>query len=138
MSLKLDIHPVAFAGTDRAEHFRRAREIAEEIRKIHGIEDAKVYERFQKAVGIQNTVDPIIVAAIVSATSVVVAATITGIFTVLREKREKKDHRETVVQIFGNWYVINKESESQIKQEIKELIEEYSDKEKPNKAASDD
>jgi len=110
-SLEIQIHPVAFSGTDRLAQFRRAKEIAEEMRKIEGVENAQVRELLQKAIGIQNTIDPIITAAIITGTSAVVAATVTGIFSLLREKREKKDHRETAICVLGDWYVIKNEAD---------------------------
>jgi hypothetical protein len=128
-SLEIQIHPVAFSGTDRLAQFRRAKEIAEEIRKIEGVENAQVRELLQKAIGIQNTIDPIITAAIITGASGVVEATITGIFSLLREKREKKDHRETIIYVLGDWHVIKHEAderkvikciEAQIKREKEE------------------
>jgi hypothetical protein len=70
-SLEIQIHLVAFSGTDRLAQFRRAKEIAEEMRKIEGVENAQVRELLQKAIGIQNTIDPIITAAIITGASAV-------------------------------------------------------------------
>ncbi len=57
----------------------------------------------EKIAGIDNTLDPAITVSIISATGTTLAAIITGIFALLRDKRNKRDHRATVINIGNNW-----------------------------------
>ena len=127
MSIRIKIQPVAYPETSKAERAHRASALADEMRQIEGVENARVWEPIQKLGGIQNGLDPTIVAALIQGGAAVVTATVASILAVLATKRSKGEQRETIITINNNWYKITDGSEraaveAEILDEIKSLI----------------
>ena len=130
MSLTIHIHPVAITGTDRSEQFRRAQDIAKDLRSIDGVKNAECIEPLQKTGVIYNRVDPIITVALIGAASTTINAIVSEIFKLLREKRDKKDHREDMIFIGNLTFQVTKRNDTKTEAEVKRQIEQHFKKRK--------
>jgi hypothetical protein len=112
----IHIQPVPFAGTDPDEQFRTTLEITGDLIKLEGFT--------QYSIGASsNTVDPIITMAIATAVGPMLGVLLDNLFKVLREKRDKKHHRVTIIVVQGNYYRITNRSETKEKAKIRKQIE---------------
>jgi hypothetical protein len=111
MSIKIKIQPVAYPETDREERARRTDALAKELRQIEGVETAEVLEPIQKLGGIQNAPDPAIIVAIIGTSGLVISTVLKELFKLLAAKRATRDHRETVITVNNNYFIIKDNSE---------------------------
>jgi hypothetical protein len=72
-----------------------------------------------------ESLDPAIIVEIAAAAATLLAPIISEIFALLREKGDKKDHRATVININNNWFHVENDEDSFIKQRVIELIEQH-------------
>ena len=127
MNITIKIHPVPIAGTSRKEQFARAQVITSELRNLEGVETAECYEL--KSPGIQNTLDPLIT-VIITAAGPVVSTLISEIFALLRDKRDKKDHRATVFIVGDDILHIENKNETSNMRRLTKIIKKHSTKKK--------
>jgi len=104
MRLEIEIIPVAYPATTRKEQAERAKILAQELGSIKGVESAKPFERLAKAHEIQNS-GGLLIVTVITASGPLVVEIVKGIFQLLRNKRNRKDHRETVINIHKNYFI---------------------------------
>jgi hypothetical protein len=51
----IEIRPASFPETSKKERFQRARVLANELKKLDGVESVALYEPFQKVAGIPRS-----------------------------------------------------------------------------------
>ena len=121
----VDIHPVPFPGVSKDEQFERAEAFAQQLSKIEGFATVTIKPISRRPGVILNTVDPIITAAIITAIG---APTVSAFFKVLRERREKKDLRETIVFFQDCTFQINDQNEATMQKAIEKLVKKSKEK----------
>ena len=64
------------------------------------------------------------IAALINGTAVVAVACITGLFQLLKDKREKGKHEAASIQIHNTYFHLANDTEAEAREQIKKMIEE--------------
>jgi hypothetical protein len=128
--LTIRIHPVPVTGTDRHEQFKRAKAIAGDLKKIEGLANVESHQPLYGNRAILNTINPMITAEIVEATGPMLDVVVQELFELLRERREKKDHRKTMILIGESAYLVTNKNEAKQSEKILRQIKKLFKKNK--------
>ena len=115
----IDIHPAPFPDVSKAEQFKRAQALADELGKIEGFADVKLQQVNQRSGAALNAFDPLITVAIITSG---MPPALTALFDILRKKRTEKDHQKTVIHIENITFMITSRNEAKMKKEIEKLV----------------
>ncbi len=125
--LIIEIYPSPFPETEPREEFRTAQRIVGDLEKLKSSANIKVTVPVRGSSG--PALDPAGVLIVIAILRYVVGPALTGmvngIFALLRESRDKKEHRETIIIVQGKRHKITNRNENKEKARIQKEIESY-------------
>ena len=123
--ITIRIHPVPVAGTELSEQFKRAKAIADDLKKIGGFTNVESHQPLYENRVILNTLDPMITAEIIEATGPILSVMVQELFELLRAKREQKDHRKTMILLGDSAYLVTNKNETKQGEKIQKQIKRH-------------